>query len=100
MELTEKQIEILACDIAVRPRDAAGIAELLPYIQEVRVENEKLMASMSVDAKALVESFVNAERQCCTALSWQTINDDTQVQLLIGGTASQLKVVRSWFEGE
>jgi hypothetical protein len=99
MALTEKQIEILACDIAIRPRDAAGIAQLLPHIQGVRLENEQLMVSMSVNAKALVESFVNAERQCCTALSWQAINGATKVQLLIGGTPSQLKVVRSWFEG-
>lgn len=100
MELEDNEIEILACDIAIRPRDAAGYADLLPYVREMKLDGGRLTVAIEASGKQAVESFVNAERQCCTGLTWQIEDARALIHLIVGGKANQLQVVKSWFDEE
>ena len=98
MELDEKSLHILSCDIAVRPRDAAGISHLVPFICKVEANESEVMVEFNKEGKEFVDSFVAAERLCCTGLKW-TIEEGADVlRLIVGGSADQITVIKEWFD--
>ncbi len=66
MDLDDKSLKTLACDISVRPSNAAGIADALPYVRSKKVNGNIVIVEFDEAGKAVVESFIDAERLCCT----------------------------------
>jgi hypothetical protein len=97
MQLNEKTLETLSCDIAVRPSNAAGISEIMPFLLRVQTAEDAVIIDFDVAGKEAVASFVAAEQKCCTTLLWTLSNHDHILQLRIGGTQEQLSIIELWF---
>lgn len=98
MDLDEKTLSVLACNISVRPRNAAGIAELIPFVDSVQNLGNRLAIDFETAGLSAVESFVNAERLCCTGLTWDLVPGINGVQLTITGTIEQVSMIKTWFD--
>jgi hypothetical protein len=98
MELSDEDRGTLSCDISVRPRDAAGIAELLPYVRDLQTDTESVNVCFDLSGQKNVESFVAAERLCCTELIWTLEQQEHILHLQIEGTPAQLQVIEGWFK--
>jgi hypothetical protein len=99
MELTDEPLRALSCDIQLRPVDAAGIEQLLPFVQKRRIDGNAVTVFFSTKAKDILRSFVEAERLCCTSLIWEIIEDGNEIVLKVnGGNQGQASVVFAWFE--
>ncbi len=46
MDLDDKSLKTLACDISVRPSDAAGIADVLPYVRGKKVDGHTVIVAL------------------------------------------------------
>ncbi len=97
MELDKRTLEILSCDIAIRPRNAAGIDDVCRHLLSVHSEAGKLIARFHPLGKTDVQSFADAEQLCCTSLSWDVSETDEHVTLTVYGSEKQLAEVRAWF---
>lgn len=97
MDLSDDAIAILSCDISVRPRDAAGIAELLPYVRDLRTDAESVNLSFDLSGQKIAESFVTAEQLCCTGLTWTLEQEEHSLLLRIKGTPAQVLLIEKWF---
>jgi hypothetical protein len=100
MELDERTLEILSCDIAISPRNAAGIDDVCRHLVSVHSEVGKLVAHFRLSGKSEVQSFANAEQLCCTSLSWVVSAADNHIILTIQGSEKQLAEVRAWFSSD
>jgi len=98
MEIDEKTLSVLHCDISVRPTSSAGIDQLLKHVRSVRVDGNKCIAEFESSGKSDVHSFVEAEQKCCTTLSWTVDEFPEYVQMCVEGTSDQIAVIKSWFE--
>lgn len=98
MELDEESLHVLSCDISSRPRNAAGITELLPFVRAVETDGDRVIVDFASDGRAALDSFVSAERICCTGLSWELAQMESHLRLIVTGTAAQVSVIKKWFE--
>jgi len=97
MELEEQTLEILSCDLAARPKNAAGIEDVQKHLISVKRESDSLVAVFRNSGKSDVRSFADAERSCCTTLSWEVIELEDQISLTIRGLPNQIDEVFTWF---
>ncbi len=98
MQIDKETARILSCDISIRPIDAAGISELLPHVRQVQRGLDSITISLDVAGSELLNSFVEAERLCCSGLTWSLQEDDELIHLRIAGTSDQLDTIVSWFD--
>ncbi len=98
MDLDEKTLSVLHCDISVRPKASAGIDQLVKHIRTARVNGKQLIAEFDSSGKADVYSFVEAEQKCCTTLSWKVVEFPEHIQMCVEGRSDQIEVIKSWFE--
>ena len=97
MNLNEEALRALSCDITIRPRSAPGVDALMPFVRELRTQDAALVVSFDQAGKTTVQTFVEAERLCCTSLSWKIAEVNDAVELQIQGTSEQVSVIRQWF---
>jgi hypothetical protein len=97
MELDEQSRSVLSCDISMRPETAAGLPEIMRHLIASQRTASAFILDFTANGKADVQSFVDAERQCCTELAWKLADFGGMLRLEIGGTADQLDVVELWF---
>ncbi len=100
MDLDDNSLKILACDISIRPGNAAGIADVLPYVRSKKVECNTVVIDFEEAGKSVVESFLEAERLCCTGLTWELSNANSRLRLRIAGTIEQITVIEQWFKSQ
>lgn len=98
MELDDKSLQVLACDISSRPKNAAGIGELLPFVRAVTTDGDRVIVDFAQASLAALDSFVSAERACCTGLSWELAQAESHLRLIVTGTAEQVSLIKEWFE--
>ncbi len=98
MDLDKNTLTVLACDISVRPAANAGIDDLLNHVLSVRMTSNKLTVEFDIAGTAALLSFVEAERMCCTTLTWNIVESAASVQLNVEGTPDQLGVINLWFQ--
>lgn len=98
MELDDKSLKVLSCNISIRPSDAAGIAELVPFVQIVKNDGAKVIVHFDLAGESVVESFVRAERLCCTGMTWDLVACESQLQLTVTGTTEQVSIIKKWFD--
>jgi hypothetical protein len=90
----ESVLEVLACDITVRPAGAPGFTDVVAGIRTItripgRIEID-FDPAMTRDVSALVE----AERLCCAGLEWD-LQTASGLVLRIAGTELQLDALES-----
>lgn len=98
MDLDDKALKVLACDIGVRPANAADITAVLPYIRSKKVQNHTVIIDFEEAGKSVVQSFIDAERMCCSELTWSVTTIKGRLRLRIAGTSEQAAVVSRWFD--
>lgn len=97
MELDDESLHTLSCDISIRPRNAAGIVELLPFVRTARSDADKVIVHFDQAGEGSVNSFVNAERLCCAGLTWELTTVENGLQLTVAGTTEQVSIIKQWF---
>lgn len=98
MKLDDRSFHVLSCDISSRPRNAAGIEELLPFVRAVTHDTNRVIVDFVPDGQAASDSFLAAERLCCTGLTWELAQSQNQLQQVVAGTPEQLLLIKQWFE--
>lgn len=98
LELDDKSLEVLSCDLTVRPRNAAGIQEVLPFVRKIKVDENKVIVEFDSAGRPSIDSFVSAERLCCTGLTWDLVSIGNELQLSVSGTSQQVLIIKQWFE--
>jgi hypothetical protein len=98
MDLDEKSLEVLSCNLVIRPRNAAGIQEILPFVSKVELDENKVIVDFDAAGKASIESFVSAERLCCTGITWDLRCIGNELRLHVSGTSQQVTIIKQWFE--
>jgi len=85
-------IEVLDCEIDVRPKAAPGFADLVPSVHSVSREGGSLVIEFADGVDEMLAAFVEAERLCCAGIGWE-IEDGFRVRLLITATDFQLQIL-------
>lgn len=89
-------IELVACDIAARPKDAPMPEVLAPYIRGVARASATLKISFATEAADDVEAFAAAERICCSGLGFDVQRDP--LVLTITASPAQLDGIERLFQ--
>lgn len=87
-------IEILDCDIGIRPKAAPGIDFLLPYARGATRRRGAVLVEFDEDAGDSLAAFVEAERLCCAGISWE-IERNSGLRLRISANEAQLSAIES-----
>jgi hypothetical protein len=97
--LRSQILETLVCELGRRPAGAPTIGEILPAVRSVGRDAERLIVTFDRTATDLVSAVADAERQCCSTISWELATDGTDrtTQLRIGATPAQLDAFESIF---
>jgi hypothetical protein len=85
-------IDVLACDIGVRPNDAPTFEDVAPYIREVRRDERAISVLFDKGGLRIVEALVAAEQRCCADLAWD-LEREPDLRLRIGASPAQLDVL-------
>jgi len=90
-------IEVLGCDITVRPAGAPGIDALAAYVQAVERDDGSVTIRFAPEARETLADFVEAERHCCAGIGWH-LGEGLDVTLRIEAGASALDFLNHVFE--
>src|ERR1700694_2022325 len=93
----QNALDVLACEIGVRPRGAPGIAEIAPSVQGVRRDGAALVVSFDANAARDIEAFGAGEPQFCSTLTGALEPRDGSLVLTIGAAPQQLDVLEQLF---
>jgi hypothetical protein len=94
---TGELIELVACDIGARPKDAPMYDVLAPHVLGVERSEGTLRITFAAEAAEDVEAFAAAERICCSTLGFEVARDP--VALTITATPAQLDAMHQLFPG-
>ncbi|MEX1255309.1 MAG: hypothetical protein WEE64_13305 [Dehalococcoidia bacterium] len=94
----ENALDILACEIELRPRGAPGIEDIARAIVTVeRAGPCTLAVEFDAAAAADVEAFAAAEQRCCSTLSWTVEHREGVTRLTIGAEPPQIDLLEEIF---
>ena len=85
-------LEVLDCEIGVRPKVAPGIGELLLLARRVTRPVGALLVDFDPAADETLASFVEAERLCCAGIGWEIEREPT-LRLRVKANEEQLAVL-------
>jgi hypothetical protein len=87
-------IEVLDCDLDVRPKAAPGIDALVPHVRGVTRTARAILVDFDPKAEQTLAAFVEAERLCCAGIGWE-IERDAGLRLRITASDVQLAAIES-----
>jgi hypothetical protein len=87
-------IEVLDCDLDVRPKAAPGIDALAPHVRGVTRTAQAILVEFDPQAGETLAAFVEAERLCCAGIGWD-IERDAGLRLRIDASEVQLAAIES-----
>jgi hypothetical protein len=93
-ERRDEIIEILDCDLGVRPKAAPGIDALLPHVRKATRLPGTLVVEFEPAIEPTLEAFVEAERLCCAGIGWE-IDHGPTLALRITAADNQIAVIES-----
>ncbi len=88
-------LDVLVCEIGVRPKAAPTFETLEPHIEQVQRFEDRLVVSFAAAAADDVAALVEAERLCCPGIGWELVREPS-VLLTITATPAQLDVLASF----
>ena len=88
-------IELVACDIEARPKNAPLPGMLAPHIRGIERGAATLRISFAAEVADAVEAFAAAERICCSGLGFEVQRDP--VVLTIRASRVQLDAIEQLF---
>ena len=88
-------LDVLVCDIGVRPKAAPTFETLQHHIEDVQRFDDRLVVSFASIAAEDVAALAEAERLCCPGIGWQLAREP-RVTLTITATKAQLDVLASF----
>jgi hypothetical protein len=88
-------IDVVACDIGARPKDAPMFDVLAPHVLGLERSPTALRITFAPGAADHVAAFAAAERICCSALSFEVERDP--VVLTITASPAQLDAMQQLF---
>ena len=94
MQRRDEIIEVLDCDLDVRPKAAPGIDALAPHVRGVTRTAQAILVEFDVQAGETLAAFVEAERLCCAGIGWD-IERDAGLRLRINAGEMQLTAIES-----
>ena len=93
-ERRDEIIEVLDCDLGVRPKAAPGIDSLIPHVRGVARATGTLLVEFDLQVCDTLTAFVEAERLCCAGIGWE-IERASGLRLRISATDEQLSAIES-----
>jgi hypothetical protein len=87
-------IEVLDCDLDVRPKTAPGIGALAPHVRGVSRTPEAILIDFDPKAEQTLAAFVEAERLCCAGIGWD-MEREAGLSLRIRASDGQLAAIES-----
>lgn len=90
-------LNVLACDIEMRPKDAPSFFDLQHSIRAVRREGDGLRVEFDPAEAAAVRQLVEAERRCCAEIGWD-LQQSPSLTLVIRATPAQLDVFEQFIQ--
>jgi hypothetical protein len=90
-------LEVLACEIELRPQGAPGVDEIARLVLDTKRRDGELILTFEASSAASVEAFAAAERQCCSTLSWEIRSVRDEVELSIRGSPEQTRLLEGLF---
>lgn len=97
-ETDRDALDVLACEIELRPAGAPGIDAIAKSVLNVERDGERSLAvSFDPSAQRAVEAFAAAERDCCSTLSWTVETQDGAVRLVVGAEPRQIDALEALF---
>jgi hypothetical protein len=92
-------VEVLDCDLDVRPKAAPGIDALAPHVRRVTRTAKAILVEFDPQAGETLATFVEAERLCCAGIGWE-IERDSGLCLRINASEVQLAAIESLWESK
>jgi hypothetical protein len=89
-------IELLACDIESRPKNAPMPHVLVPHLRGIERSGGAVTFTFAPEAADDVEAFAAAESICCAGIGWAMRRDP--VTLTITASPTQLDAIQQIFE--
>ncbi len=89
-------IELLACDIESRPKDAPLPDALRPHLRSMERSAAAVTFTFAPEAANGVAAFAAAESICCAGIGWAVQRDP--VTLTITASPAQLDAIQQIFE--
>ena len=87
-------IEVLDCELDLRPAVAPGVDSLLPHVRGVARTAGALLVEFDEQAAETLAVFVEAERLCCAGIGWEIMREPT-LRLRITASDGQLEAIES-----
>lgn len=94
-EMNADAIELLACDIAARPRSAPLPDVLAPSMRDLDRAAGALTITFADEASDDIDAFAAAERVCCPGIAWDVRRDP--LRLTITAASAQLDAIEALF---
>ena len=94
MQRRDEIIEVLDCDLDVRPKAAPGIDALAPHVRGVTRTAQAILVEFDDRAAETLAAFVEAERLCCAGIGWE-IERSPALWLRITASDEQLTALES-----
>ena len=87
-------IELLDCDLDIRPKAAPVIDQLLPRVRGTKRIAATLHVEFDPGAAETLEAFVAAERLCCAGIGWE-IQRGPPLVLRISANDAKIRAIES-----
>ena len=94
----EDLLTVLSCEPERRPQ-APVIGDLAPHVTGVSRGAATLTVRFRPEARATLEAFVEAERQCCAGIGWE-VSEGPEVVLRIEAGPEALDALSTMFAPE
>ena len=82
MPLEENDLDTLSCEIALRPRGAPSLLEVVPAIRASRREPGALVVEFDGAAADTLAAAVEAERLCCAGIGWELEREPLRLRIV------------------
>lgn len=95
-QLTPEVVDALVCELGKRPTGAPTIGDIVGSVTSLHRAANSLVVELDPAAAEKVQAVVEAERQCCSTISWQ-LEREQGIRLRITALPLQLETLEAMF---